>query len=124
MKLTKSMKTVLTIFMAGIIFSMVFMPHSRKEGMVKGRKELLLLHMEGCPHCVKLLPEWDNFTKMNDTSIVTKSVERNDDQALVKRYGVKGFPTILLLDENGDKLKTYNGPRTAQGLLDFCHENN
>ena len=106
MKLTKSMKTVLTIFMAGIIFSMVFMPHSRKEGMVKGRKELLLLHMEGCPHCVKLLPEWDNFTNMNDTNITTKSVERNDDQALVKRYGVKGFPTILLLDENGNKLKT------------------
>ena len=124
MKLTKSMKTVLTIFMVGIIFSMVFMPHSRQEGMVKGRKELLLLHMEGCPHCVKLLPEWDNFTKMNDTNITTKSVERNDDQALVKRYGVKGFPTILLLDENGDKLKTYDGPRTAQGLLDFCHENN
>ena len=124
MKITKSMKTVFTIFMVGIIFSMVFMPHSRQEGMVKGRKELLLLHMEGCPHCVKLLPEWDNFTKMNDTNITTKSVERNDDQALVKRYGAKGFPTILLLDENGDKLKTYDGPRTAQGLLDFCHENN
>ena len=124
MKLTKSMKTVLTIFMVGIIFSMVFMPHSRKEGMVKGRKELLLLHMEGCPHCVNLLPEWDNFTNMNDTNITTKSVERNDDQALVKRYGVKGFPTILLLDENGNKLKTYDGSRTAQGLLDFCHENN
>jgi thioredoxin-related protein len=124
MKLTKSMKTVFTIFMVGIIFSMVFMPYSRKEGMVKGRKELLLLHMEGCPHCVKLLPEWDNFTNMNDTNITTKSVERNDDQALVKRYGVKGFPTILLLDENGDKLKTYDGPRTAQGLLDFCHQNN
>ena len=124
MKLTKSMKTVFTIFMVGIIFSMVFMPHSRQEGMVKGRKELLLLHMEGCPHCVRLLPEWDNFTKMNDTNITTKSVERNDDQALVKRYGVKGFPTILLLDENGDKLKTYDGPRTVQGLLDFCHQNN
>ena len=124
MKLTKSMKTVFTIFMVGIIFSMVFMPHSRQEGMVKGRKELLLLHMEGCPHCVKLLPEWDNFTKMNDTNITTKSVERNDDQALVKRYGAKGFPTILLLDENGDKLKTYDGPRTVQGLLDFCHQNN
>ena len=73
---------------------------------------------------IRLLPEWDNFTKMNDTNITTKSVERNDDQALVKRYGVKGFPTILLLDENGDKLKTYDGPRTVQGLLDFCHQNN
>jgi len=28
------------------------------------------------------------------------------------------------VDANGDKIKTYNGPRTSQGLLDFCHQNN
>ena len=94
-----------------------------KEGF-KGRKSLLLLHMEGCPHCVKLMPEWDKFTKMNNTSITTKAVEKDDDRALVKRYGVEGFPTILLLDSNGKKLDTYNGPRNAQGLLDYCQQNN
>ena len=77
-----------------------------KEGF-KGRKSLLLLHMEGCGHCEKLMPEWDKFAEMNNTSIKAKSVENNDDRALVKRYGVKGFPTILLLDSNGEKLKTY-----------------
>jgi len=45
-------------------------------------------------------------------------------QNQLKRYGVEGFPTILLVDANGDKIKTYNGPRTSQGLLDFCHKNN
>ena len=94
-----------------------------KEGF-KGRKSLLLLHMEGCPHCVKLMPEWDKFTQMNNTSIITKAVEKDDDRALVKRYGVEGFPTILLLDSNGKKLDTYNGPRNAQGLLDYCQQNN
>jgi len=122
MKLTKSMKTVLYILLIGIIANMLLTPYVRKEGF-KGRKALLLLHMEGCPHCVKLMPEWDNFTKMNDTSITTKSIEKDEDRSLVKRYGVEGFPTILLVDSNGDKLKTYSGPRTAQGLLDFCHQN-
>ena len=123
MKLTKAMKTVLYILLIGIIANMLLTPYVRKEGF-KGRKALLLLHMEGCPHCVKLMPEWDNFTKMNDTSITTKSIEKDEDRSLVKRYGVEGFPTILLVDSNGDKLKTYSGPRTAQGLLDFCHQNN
>jgi len=122
MKHTKSMKTVLYILLIGIIANMLLTPYVRKEGF-KGRKALLLLHMEGCPHCVKLMPEWDNFTKMNDTSITTKSIEKDEDRSLVKRYGVEGFPTILLVDSNGDKLKTYSGPRTAQGLLDFCHQN-
>jgi|TARA_B100001287_G_C22662792_1_gene521246 protein disulfide-isomerase A6 len=116
------MKTVLYILLIGIIANMLLTPYVRKEGF-KGRKALLLLHMEGCPHCVKLMPEWDNFTKMNDTSITTKSIEKDEDRSLVKRYGVEGFPTILLVDSNGDKLKTYSGPRTAQGLLDFCHQN-
>jgi len=93
-----------------------------KEGF-KGRKSLLLLHMEGCPHCVKLMPEWDKFTKMNNTSITTKAVEKDDDRALVKRYGVEGFPTILLLGSNGKKLDTYTGPRNAQGLLAYCQQN-
>jgi len=94
-----------------------------KEGLVTGRKELLLLHMEGCGHCVKLMPEWDKFTKMNDTPITTKAVEKDDDRSLVKKHDVKGFPTILLIDSKGDKLKTYNGDRTAKGLLDFCQQN-
>ena len=123
MKLTKSMKTVLYILLIGIIVNMLLTPRAKKEGF-KGRKALLLLHMEGCPHCVKLMPEWGKFTEMNDTSIATKSVEKDEDKSLVKRYGVEGFPTILLVDANGDKIKTYNGPRTSQGLLDFCHQNN
>jgi thiol-disulfide isomerase/thioredoxin len=94
-----------------------------QEGF-KGRKSLLLLHMEGCGHCKKLMPEWDKFTQMNNTSIVTTAVEKDDDRALVKRYGVEGFPTILLLDSNGKKLDTYDGDRNAQGLLDYCKQNN
>ena len=85
MKLTKSMKTVLYILLIGIIVNMLLTPHVKKEGF-KGRKALLLLHMEGCPHCVKLMPEWDKFTEMNDTSIATKSVEKDEDKSLVKRY--------------------------------------
>ena len=92
-----------------------------KEGY-EGRKELLLLHMEGCPHCVELMPEWDNFAKKNDTNIATRKVERKEDPALVSKHGVQGFPAILLLDGTGEKMETYEGPRTSAGLLDFCRK--
>ena len=129
MNLSQCTKNILTGFLISVIvFSLVgyvlslTRNGSTKEGF-KGRKSLLLLHMEGCGHCEKLMPEWDKFTKMNNTSITTKAVEKDDDRALVKRYGVEGFPTILLLDSNGKKLDTYNGPRNAQGLLDYCQQN-
>ena len=122
MKLTKSMKTILYIFLIGITVSMLLTTVSKIEGF-EGRKTLLLLHMERCPHCVELMPEWNKFTKMNNTSIQTKSVEMNEDKSLVKKYDVEGFPTILLLNSNGDKIKTYEGSRTAEGLLEFCRQN-
>ena len=93
-----------------------------KEGYA-GASELLLLHMKGCPHCVKLIPEWQSFVSQNKTGIKTRSVERAEDPSLVKKYGVTGFPTILLLDSQGNKLETYKGPRTASGLLSFCKKN-
>ena len=40
----------------------------------------------------------------------------SEDPSLMDKYKVDGFPTILLLGENGKKLETYDGPRTADGL--------
>jgi len=129
MKFSKAAKEFMISLLFFIIVWHIIYPamvnffKSRQEGF-KGRKSLLLLHMEGCGHCEKLMPEWDKFTQMNNTSIVTKAVEKDDDRALVKRYGVEGFPTILLLGSNGEKLDTYNGARNAQGLLAYCQQNN
>ena len=97
--------------------------YSRREGL-HGQKELLLLHMEGCPHCVKLMPHWAAAAEGNKTGITMRAVEHKegDGPALCKKHNVTGFPTILLL-EGGKKLKTYNGPRTTPGLLGFMNQN-
>ena len=100
----------------------IFSSLTVKEGYT-GASELLLLHMTGCPHCVKLIPEWQSFVSQNNTGIKTRSVEHSEDPALVKKYGVTGFPAILLLDSQGKKVKTYKGPRTSSGLLSFCEKN-
>ena len=94
-----------------------------REGY-EGQKELLLLHMEGCPHCVKLMPHWNAASKDNKTSIKMRVLERNEPGAkkIIQKNKVKGFPTILL--RGGDKtIDTYNGPRTKQGLVSYCQKN-
>jgi len=124
MKLS-NMKTLLkptTLFgllaIAGVIIA--FNCYTRTREGFDGSKELLLLHMNGCGHCEKLMPEWKNFVANNDTNIKPRDVEMNEDPDLIKKYNVKGFPTILLLGENGKKLDTYDGPRTSDGLLNYC----
>lgn len=126
MKLSREVKEFTMGLLVFIVVWNIIYPmlnFSRQEGYT-GKKSLLLLHMEGCGHCDKLMPEWDKFTQMNNTSIVTKAIEKDEDRSLVKKYGVEGFPTILLLDSNGKKLDTYNGDRNSQSLLSYCKKNN
>ena len=44
------------------------------------------------------------------------------DKQIAEKYSVQGFPTILLLDNNGNKLKEYDGARTADALTEFVRQ--
>jgi thiol-disulfide isomerase/thioredoxin len=85
-----------------------------------GKKEFVLLHMDGCPHCVKMMPEWKSAASQNTTSINMKSLERKDDEAhnLISKNNVRSFPTMLLLG-GGKVIKKYDGGRKKQDFLDF-----
>ena len=98
--------------------------HSHVHEGYEGQKELLLLHMDGCPHCVKLMPHWDAAVKENNTSIKMRALEHKegDGPALCKKHKVTGFPTMMLLS-GGEKVKSYSGARTKGGILDFLHKN-
>ena len=93
------------------------------EGLENGKKTLVLFHMKGCGHCDKMMPEWDAFEKDNNTGVSSKKLERSEAGGLLEKHNVGGFPTILLLDNNDNKVAAYNGERTKQGFLAFCDKN-
>ena len=129
-KSTDSIVAFVVIASLGYVFlktaTNLFLGSSTQEGLeVKGRKELLLLHMEGCPHCVSLMPEWKTAEKQNNTGISMRAVERSqgDGPQLCDKHNITGFPTILLVDNKGNKLQAYNGERNTAGLLNFMKLN-
>ena len=95
-----------------------FMSKNR-EGLDSG-KELVLVHMNNCGYCKKMMPEWKKCKKENNTGITMLDYEMNSSNGkdLVNKYNIKGFPTILLI-ENGKKLDTYDGERTSESILEF-----
>lgn len=103
----------------------IFFKGRRFEGYDNPNKILTFFSMEGCGHCNKMKPEWDNFSKNNTTSIKTKIIDSNSPEfeEHSKKHDIKGFPTILLLNEKGDKLKDYDGGRNSEELHKFCKEN-
>jgi thiol-disulfide isomerase/thioredoxin len=92
-----------------------------REGL-EGQKELLLMHMDGCPHCVKMMPDWNAASKENKSGIKMRAVEQSQGEgpALCKKHDVSGFPTVLLL-KDGKKVDTYDGDRTKSGFLSYLN---
>jgi thioredoxin-related protein len=90
----------------------------------QGKKRFVLLHMNGCPYCVKMMNDWDEAANNNKTNIEMTKIERSDDGAseIMDKHGVRLFPTMLLL--NGNKLiKKYDGERKKDAFLDFMRDN-
>ncbi len=81
-------------------------------------KELVYFYMNGCGHCKKFSPVWDQFAGNYKGNLNIRKVERADASDELDKYQIKGFPTVLLLDGNGGK-KEFYGERTIQGLESF-----
>ena len=92
-----------------------------REGLENG-KRLVFLHMDGCGHCDKFMPEWKKATASNETDIKMVDYESSTPEGsnLEKKYGVTGFPAVMLLSNSK---KDYDGERTESGLLSFLEAN-
>ena len=85
-------------------------------------KELVYFHMNGCGHCKKFMPVWDEFAEKYNGDLKLKKLEREEaGDDMLSKYQVQGFPTILLLDGEGNK-KEFQGDRTVSGLESFINQ--
>jgi len=79
-----------------------------------GKKKVVYFYMNGCPHCDSFSPIWDEFKQTS--KLTTHKIESADAGTMIDKYKISGFPSIILLDENNNKLKELEGPRTVAGL--------
>lgn len=75
-------------------------------------------YMDGCGHCEKFSPEWDKFTKSYKGPVKLKKINMKDAEDDLKKYEVDGFPTVVVIDDQG-KSKHYDGDRTKSALMDY-----
>ena len=92
------------------------------EGNSNG-KSMVLFYWKDCGHCKRMMPEWDKLQQQHGTSLEIKKVEKDEDKALMEKHNIASFPTILLLDRNGNKIKQYEGERTSMAMRKFAEKN-
>ena len=85
---------------------------------------LIAFFMDGCGHCVRFKPEWDQFVADAGSRSwggkVCLSEVSADDPDTINKYNVRAFPTVLLFNNGvGGNPKEFEGERTAANLDAF-----
>ncbi|XP_078438564.1 protein disulfide-isomerase-like [Wolffia australiana] len=77
-----------------------------------------------CGHCKKLAPEYEKaavILNKQDTKVILAKVDANVEanKVLASKYGVKGYPTLVILRNEGKDVQEYKGPRDAEGIVAY-----
>ena len=95
----------------------------------KDGKKLVWFYADWCGHCKTMHDAWDTAAKKINAAgknimmkINVGDAKNKNHQKVSEKYGINGFPTIMML-ENGMKKAEYNGNRTAKDFEDFCKSN-
>lgn len=89
----------------------------------QGKPAFLDMRADWCPACLELERKtWPDpgVQKWLGTVVpVRLDMTRNTDadQALMKRYGAKGLPTVLLISPGGEEVGRFTGFKSAEALL-------
>lgn len=71
-----------------------------------------------CGHCKSLAPEYEKAARALKGVVKVGAVDADAHKELGGRFGVRGFPTIKVFSANKRNPVDYQGPRTAQGVID------
>ncbi|BBN09197.1 protein disulfide-isomerase A6 [Marchantia polymorpha subsp. ruderalis] len=73
-----------------------------------------------CGHCKKLAPEWKTAAKNLKGKVKMGQVDCDAEKGLMGKYGVKGFPTILVFGVDKSNPSPYEGGRVASEIESFA----
>lgn len=84
-------------------------------------KKILKFGASWCMPCKALQKNIDSLPKDIQDKITSYDVDTCDPK-LVSKFGVRGVPTMILMDENNVILKTLSGTQTAKVIQDLLSE--
>ena len=109
-----------------LLVALIFIRYKVNEGFQGAGPTVVICKAEWCGHCKKAAPEFDKLaaaspiTLSNGTQASVKILDADQDKAEIKKYNVRGYPSILII--KGSDTTEYPGERTSQGVIDFLNQ--
>lgn len=77
---------------------------------------LLLIHITG-GHCKNLVPEWESAAKTLKGVVKVGAVDGTAAESVMRKYDVKGFPTLKIFGQDKKNPTDYQGERKADAIV-------
>ncbi|CEG44200.1 RxLR-like protein [Plasmopara halstedii] len=90
----------------------------RKEVQKDSGVWIVEFYAPWCGHCKNLAPEYKKASKALEGVVNVAAINCDDEKELMSEFGVSGFPTIMIFGGNKANPTTFNGERTAKGIVD------
>lgn len=83
----------------------------------KKRPAIVAFVSDQCGYCKAMLPQFQAAAKFATLPFI--ELRDHEAQELLRVYKVSGFPTILYLGPNGERVREYQGDRSMESLAAF-----
>lgn len=83
-----------------------------------GNAYMVMLHSEGCQHCVELAPVYDRAAELGEGICTWSSLDCGDNYTACKSLNTQILPRILYF--KGDKHHEYIGEKTSRLYVDWA----
>jgi len=78
---------------------------------------------EWCPPCRSLTPVLEKIAQQQSASLRLAKVEVDENMKLAGRYGLRGFPTVIVFID-GEECGRFSGFKPEAEILDFLADIN
>ena len=124
---------VMIVILLGVLVALVyqwFVARKVRELFEQGAPlRMIFVHMDGCGHCDRFKPAWDEFVQTHGGELRIKGVsvedfDRADPEWASLQINVNGFPTVLMIDANTKAtIATFENDRTVDNLYKWALAN-
>ncbi|MCJ8290058.1 MAG: thioredoxin family protein [Crocinitomicaceae bacterium] len=108
---------------SGIDFSKVTLEKAKKEASKTGKLIFIDAYTDWCGPCKRMAattfqdPELGKFFNKNFVNLKIEMEKDADRMEIAKRYRVRAYPTMLIIDADGNLVKSVIGFKTKDQLM-------